>query len=253
MANARIIKIPDGNGNLISYTLEDGKLRRQRRDISSDLANLATAVSEQDLTKYGYAIGDYFTGASGYNYILADMDTFYGEYSGYAVINTHHIGIVVDTNQNVQWNTSDSTTTGYVGSNLHTYLTGTVLNNIKSDFRTLFGGSTGLEHLLSHQKLYSTNTAAWSWTTDQYISALTSVQLHGTALCDMNFYHTGEGNKPLEVFQKFFYPQILGNQNNWLRSVASASCPARADNHGGANGAAAASNSYVAVGLILFH
>ena len=147
MANVRKLKIPDGNGNLISYTVQEGQSRRQRRNISTDLANLATAVAEQDLTKYNYAIGDYFTGASGYNYILADMDTFYGGYSSYAVVNTHHIGIVVDTNQNVQWNTSNDTTTGYVGSNLHTYLTGTVLNNIKSDFIALFGGSTGLEHL----------------------------------------------------------------------------------------------------------
>ena len=253
MANVRKLKIPDGNGNLISYTVQEGQSRRQRRNISTDLANLATAVAEQDLTKYNYAIGDYFTGASGYNYILADMDTFYGGYSSYAVVNTHHIGIVVDTNQNVQWNTSNDTTTGYVGSNLHTYLTGTVLNNIKSDFIALFGGSTGLEHLLSHQKLYSTNTAAWAWSSGQYISALTSVQWHGAAICDMNFYHTGEGDKPLELFQKFFYPEIMGNQNNWLRSVASASCPANADNVGTAYGNADASYSNGAVGLILFH
>ena len=71
--------------------------------------------------------------------------------------------------------------------------------------------------------------------------------------CDMNFYHTGEGNKPLEVFQKFFYPEILGNQNNWLRSVASASCPAYADYNGLAHGNRGASDSIGAVGLIIFH
>ena len=251
--NARKIKIPDGNGNLISYMIQDQENRRTRRNITTDLTNLAAAVSEQDLTKYGYAIGDYFTGASGYNYILADMDPFYGGYSSYSVVNTHHIGIVVDTNQNVQWNTSNDTSTGYVGSNLHTYMTGTVLNNVKSDFKTLFGGSTGLEHLISHQKLYSNGTDSWAWSADQYISALTSVQLHGAAICDMNFYHTGEGNKPLAVFQKFFYPEILGNQSNWLRSVASASCPVNAYSNGLASGNAGASSSCGAVGLILFH
>ena len=68
----------------------------------------------------------------------------------------------------------------------------------------------------------------------------------------MNWYHTGEGNKPLEVFQKFFYPEILGNQNNWLRSIASASCPCAADYDGYASGVNGASNSHGAVGLILF-
>ena len=251
--NVKKFKIPDGNGNLVPYIIQDKANGRARRDITSDLANLPAAVAAQDLTKYGYAIGDYFDGASGYRYTLADPNTFHGDYTAYAVLATNHITIVVDTNQNVQWNTSNDTSTGYVGSNLHTYMTGTVLNNVKSDFKTLFGGSTGLEHLLSHQKLYSTNTGSWSWSADQYISALTSVQLHGAAICDMNFYHTGEGNKPLEVFQKFFYPEILGNQNNWLRSVASASCPCVAADSGYAYGDGGASLSRGAVGLIIFH
>ena len=251
MANARNIKIPDGNGGILRYTIKDNGNRRVRKNITSNLGNLSVAVAEQDLGKYGYAIGDYFDGPSGYLYTLADPDTFYGGYNAYSVIGTHHITIVVDTNQNVQWNTSNDTSTGYVGSNIHTYLSGTVLNNVKSDFNSLFGSWSS--HLIAHHKLYSTGTANWGWSADQYISALTSVQLHGAAICDMNFYHTGEGNKPLEVFQKFFYPEILGNQNNWLRSVASASCPAYADNSGHAGGSYGASYSYGAVGLIIFH
>ena len=250
-ANARKFKIPDGDGNLQEFLIKDSGNRRSRRDITNDLANLPTAVAEQDLGKYGYAICDFFDGASGYRYTLADPDTFYGGYSAYSVLNTHHVTIVVDTNQNVKWNSSDSTATGYAGSNLHSYMVNTVLPNVKSDFNTLFGSWS--DHLLSHQKLYSTNTGSWSWSTDQYISALTSVQIHGAAICDMNFYHTGESNKPLEVFQKFFYPEILGNQTNWLRSVASASCPAYANDRGVAGGNSGASNSIGAVGLIIFH
>lgn len=249
-ANARKFKIPDGNGGYIPYTIHDIENRRTRRNITNDLANLPAAIAAQDLGKYGYAIGDWFTGASGYSYILADMDTFYGGYDSYAVLATHHIGIVVDTDQNVQWNTSNDTSSGYVGSNLHTYLTGTVLNNIKSDIAALFGDWSS--HLLKHQKLLSTGTDAWSWSADQYIAALTSVQIHGSPVCDMNWYHTGEGNKPLEVFQKFFYPEILGNQNNWLRSIASASCPCLAYSGGRAAGDGGASASLGAVGLILF-
>lgn len=251
MPIARKFKIPDGNGGLLSYPIHDSDNRMARRNITTDLDNLAAAVAEQDLGKYGYSIGDYFNGPSGYVYTLADLNTFYGGYNAYGVVATKHITIVVDTNQNVQWNTSNDTSTGYVGSNLHTYMTGTVLPTVKSDFNSLFGGWSG--HLLPHQKLYSTGTQSWGWSADQYISALTSVQIHGAAICDMNFYHTGEGNKPLEVFQKFFYPEILGNQNTWLRSVASASCPAGAYDRGNTYGGYVASTSFGAVGLIIFH
>ena len=251
MPNAKKLKIPDGNGNLVSYPIKDPENRRAPRDITSDLSNLSTAIAAQDLGLYGYAIGDYFTGASGYKYTLADRDTFYGGYSSYSVLNTHHITIVVDTKTNVKWNDTASTATGYVGSNLHSYLVNTALPNIKSDLNTLFGSWSS--HLLSHSKLYSTGTEAWSWSSEQYISALTSVQQHGAAICDMNFYHTGEGNKPLEVFQKFFYPQIYGNHSTWLRSVASASCPAGADSYGYADGGSGATYESGAVGLIIFH
>ena len=247
--------------NTVAVTTVQGQVSeiivRGRKDIRNSLTNLPTAISEQNLEKYGYQVGDYFdasgfTGASGYRYTLADMDTFYGGYSASGVVSTHHITLLVDTNTNVKWNTSNDTSTGYVGSNLHSYLVNTVLPNVKTDIVALFGGAWS-DHLISHQKLYSTGTESWAWSSGQYISAPTSVQWHGSPICDMNFYHTGEGNKPLEVFQRYFYPEIMGNQNNWLRSVASASCPAFASNVGYASGAGVASAGCGAVGLIIFH
>ena len=64
--------------NKVITTKINNNTRRTRRNITSDLANLTTAIAEQNLAKYGYAIGDYFVGASGYYYYLADMDTNYG-------------------------------------------------------------------------------------------------------------------------------------------------------------------------------
>lgn len=255
MPNARKIKIPNGQGGFNEYPVEDIINRRTRRDISSELANLPTAIAEQNLKKYGYEIGDYFDGpavhgSSKYRYTIADVDTFFG-YDSYAVVGTHHITLVVDTKANVKWNNSNDTSSGYVGSNLHSYMVNTVLPNVKSDIASLFGSWDG--HMIKHQKLYSTANASWGWSADQYIAALTSVQLHGSPVCDMNFYHTGEGNKPLEVFQEYFYPEILGNHHTWLRSVASASCPCYAGNAGYADGYTAASNEFGAVGLIIFH
>lgn len=258
MPNARTIKIPDGNGNLVSYPIEDVRNKRTRRNISSDLTNLPTAIAEQNLEKYGYKIGYYFDGPTSqvdgenktYRYTIADKDTFYGGYTSYSVIGTHHITLVVDTNTNVKWNETDVTTGGYVASNLHTYLVNKVLPKVKSDITSLFGDWNA--HLLKHSKLFSTGDSAWAWSNDVYISALTSVQLHGSPICDMNFYHTGEGNKPLEVFQDYFYPEILGNQANWERSVASAGHPCAAGSYGSASGGNGASDSYGAVGLIIF-
>ena len=52
---------------------------RNRRNITNDLVNLPTAIAEQNLEKYGYKIGGYFEGPSGYRYNLADMKIAYTE------------------------------------------------------------------------------------------------------------------------------------------------------------------------------
>lgn len=260
MADVKTLKIPNSSGTLVSYAIKDVRNKRTRRNISSDLANLTPAIAEQNLEKYGYEIGDYFDGPSSavdgtnytYRYTLADPDTFYGGYTSYAVLGTHHATVVVDTGANVQWNTSANTDTGYVGSNLHSYLVDKVLPKVKSDFTSLFGDWS--THLIPHSKLYRTNNNrwGWGWSNDQYISALTSVQIHGAAICDMDGTDTGEGNKPLAVFQQYFYPEILGNQNNWLRSVSAAGYPCIAANGGFATGSFSAAASFGAVGLIIF-
>lgn len=250
-------KLADNVTNqILLLTSELNKLknatRRTQRNITTDLANLPTAVAEQNLEKYGYTIGDYFIGNSGYTYFLADMNTFRGAQSNYAVINQNHISIVVKTGANSKWNESNDTSTGYSGSVLHSYLSDTVLNNIKSDFKALFGGSTGLEHLLSHKLLWTTAVSNWSWSANaQYISALTEPQVYGTTVWSIDGYQTGEAWKHLELFKKFSYMEIFGWIWFWMRSIRSASHACHADgcgyalNHG-------ASNSSGVVGLIQF-
>ena len=233
--------------------------RRSRRDISSDLTNLATAISEQDLEKYGYSIGDYFvstgfTGSTGYTYVLADMDTFYGGYNNNVVVSTHHISLVVKTGANSKWAETNDTSGGYKNSTLHTYLSTTVLDNIKADMIHFFGGTTGLEHLVSHKLLWTTATSgSWEWSDNaEYISALSEPQVYGTNVWAIDGYQTGEAWKWLEVFHKFSFNQILGNIWWWLRSIYSASSACYAGS-GGAASEGSASNSGGAVGLILFH
>ena len=233
--------------------------RRTRKNITSDItsdhgARLIQAVSEQNLAKYGYAIGDYFIGASGYQYNLGDMDCNYGGYNNQAVVNTHHVGIVVDTKENTPW-LSTGTVTNYSSSTLHAYLTNTALPKIKSDFKTLFGGSTGAEHLLPRTELDNAINGwgtTWTGLANCLICALTEVQVYGSRVFGVDGYQTGTGNKHLEIFRKFRYNEVIGNMWFWLKSLVSASvaCSTSLLGHSDSLGV---SHSGRAVGLILFH
>lgn len=231
--------------DLESLTFND---RRTRNNITINLSNLTKAIAEQNLEKYGYTIGDYFVGSSGYVYHLADMDTYYGGYNSYAIVGTHHCGIVVDTKATSAWLSSGSAGS-YSNSTLHSYLKGTVLTNIKSDLTTLFGDWSS--HLLSHQIL-DNSIGTWSWVADQYISALTEVQVYSSRIWSGDNYQQGEGVKPLALFQKFRFNEIIVNTWFWLRSLYSSSSACLAD-CGGLAGYYSLSNTHRVVGLILFY
>ena len=238
--------------NKVITTKINNNTRRTRRNITSDLANLTTAIAEQNLEKYGYAIGDYFVGASGYYYYLADMDTNYGGYTNQAVVNTHHCGIVVNTKSICQW-LSEETVTNYSSSTLHSFLTNTVLPNIKSDIATLFGDWEN--HLLKRTEM---DNAIGGWGTtwdglkDCLICAITEVQMYGARVLGADGNQTGTGSKVLELFRKYRFNEIYGNNSIWLKSLASTSLACRADNGGNAN-SRSVSHSDLASGLILFH
>lgn len=231
-------------------------LSRTRTNITSRLSNLSQAVSEQNLAKYGYKIGDYFTGASGYTYILADYNTFKGTSTPYC-LTQNHLGIVVDTHKTSQWHSENASSVGYNGSVLHTFLKGTAMDNIKSDFKTLFGGSTGLEHLLPHSKLLTTALANWGWQTNQYISALTCTQIDAGSQWTVNGFQEGDASKSLEVFRKYKWTEIFGNEYLWLRNLSNystaGSFACHADNTGRLDGHYSVTDSYFAVGLINFY
>ena len=234
-----------------NLTKLNNKTRRTRNNITSNLGNLTKATAEQDLEKYGYSIGDYFTGASGYTYHIADMDTYYGGYNNNAVVSTHHIGIVVDTKASSAW-LSSGTASSYSASTLHTYLKGTALTNIKNDFTTLFGSSS---HLLAHTEL-DNGPGGWgtTWTglANTQICALSEVQVYGSRIFGMDGYQSGTACRCLEIFHKFRFNEILGNKWWWLRSLSSSSvaCDAYGSGRAYYDGL---SGSRGVVGLILFY
>lgn len=227
------------------------KTNRTRKNITANLSNLSGAVKEQNLEKYGYSIGDYFVGASGYIYHLADMDTYYGGYDSYAVVSTHHIGIVVDTKATSTWLSSGSATS-YSASTLHGYLKGTALNNIKSDFTKLFGNSN---HLLSHTELdnaVGSFGTMWTGLANTQICALSEVQVYGTNVWSADACQTGTAFKQLNIFQKYRYNEILGNTWWWLRSLSSVSVACNVSNNGLASYSGLSYSGGV-VGLVLFY
>ena len=243
----------------VRKAIEAGYFRRARKAFT--LADLSAAVASGDYNKYDILPGDYFTGASGYTYIFAGHNPLRGTYTGYP-ITADHAGLIVDTHETAKWNASTSNTTagGYVGSNLHSYLVNTVLPKVKSDLG-------GVSHLYAHQKLYSTavgttlynrfgsNTGAsssWAWSADQYIAALSEMQVYGGTVWSSSGYDTGEADQQLEVFKRFKHTEIFGDEYVWLRDVASAAGACLAASAGTAGDYGASSAFYVA-GLIAFH
>lgn len=190
---------------------------RDRQNIIARLTDLPQAVLEQNLEKYGYSIGDYFVGPSNYTYILADYNPFKGTATPYC-ISENHLGIVVDTHASSKWHTGDASNVGYAGSTLHTYLSGTVLDNIKSDFIELFGGWS--EHLIAHSKMFTKKSTDWDWYADQYISALTCTQINAGSEWTLNGFQEGEASKSLELFRKYKWTEIFGGEYPWLRNLS---------------------------------
>ena len=238
--------------NKVITTKINNNTRRTRRNITSDLANLTTAIAEQDLAKYDYAIGDYFVGASGYYYYLGDMNTNYGGYNNLSVVNTKHCGIVVDTKSTCQW-LSEGTVTNYSSSTLHSFLTNTALPSIKSDIATLFGDWES--HLLKRTEMDNAIDGwgtTWTGLKDCLICAMTEVQMYGSRIFGVDGHQTGTGCKALELFRKYRFNEIYGNISIWLKSLISASVACSA-HYSGVARSNQVSDPLRASGIILFH
>ena len=190
-------------------------------------------------------------------FLIVDIDPFYSNYNSYAIINTHHVGVIVLGLPNEKMNDTNTTSGGYKGSYMYT----TVLPKYLEAIRTVIGEN----HLVAHQKRYSnslnetgynrfgSNTGCsnnWEWTENQYISLLTEAQIYGATVWSSSGYDTGEASNQLAMFKMSKWNKILGNRWFWLRDVASKSYFARADYHGDAT-YANASNSYGVIPLLL--
>ena len=238
--------------------------RTRRTGISqSELTRLSSAVAEQNLEKYGFKVGDSFTVGTR-DYVIAGLNPMKGTSTPYR-LTENHVGLIVIPHTTQKWNESGNTYTGgdgrgagYANSDLHHYLVNTLLPTVQQDL--------GSSHVLAHSKLLSnavnqtgTNkmgsatgcSSSWGWYADQYISALSEVQVYGATVWSSSGFDTGEACRQLDVFRVYNHTEIFGGEYPWLRDVVSASTAARATDGGRADNDTASDAIFVAA-LILF-
>lgn len=250
------------------------KLRTDRRNISDKVSELSAAVQANDIYSAGFSIGDYFESPTAHEltqeswnaststlststvsvkflYHLAHQNQYYGGYNNNAVIDKRTATILVDTKVNRQWHSGDASAVGYSGSKLQTFLAGDVLDAIKADIAALTG-DTWSDHLVAHNKLFTTGLGAWAWSNNQYISAPTESQFYGHTEWTANSYQEGEAVMQLELMRKYRWNEIFGNMWIWLRNMQAASVACDANN-GGLADYSGVVYTRRAAGLIEFH
>lgn len=250
------------------------KLRTDRRNISDKVSELSAAVQANDIYSAGFSIGDYFESPTAHEltqeswnsststlststvsvkflYHLAHQNQYYGGYNNNAVIDKRTATILVDTKVNRQWHSGDASAVGYSGSKLQTFLAGDVLDAIKADIAALTG-DTWSDHLVAHNKLFTTGLSAWAWSNNQYISAPTESQFYGHTEWTANSYQEGEAVMQLELMRKYRWNEIFGNMWIWLRNMQAASVACTATTAGIAYYDHVV-NTGRAAGLIEFH
>lgn len=255
------LKLLSGDTVLSEVTIE-AVAPYERKDITSRIGELSAAIASGNPEKYDFREGYYFTGASGYEYILSSYCHFHGQVNDFGVIKDRHWGVIVNTKKYHVWNSSDKTTGGYSASELDAYLQDEVLTNVKSDLTALFGDDWS-NHLIANNKSLSnavdetrynrsgTASGAASSCTwfNRYIVAPSEIEIYGSIVWSSSGYDTGEACHPLQAFQRFRFNELLGDITAWLRDVGSASTACNANLYGGAN-YSPASFRFIVIGLI---
>lgn len=267
----RYVRMVDKNGNSVDVEYSafmrvaamNTAANNYARRTDFDLAVLKQAVADGNLEKYGLKPGDQKT-INGHTYVIAGLNPMKGTTTPYR-LTQNHVGLIVIPHTTHAWNADGKTTAvsgghgaGYANSELHAYLQSDILPMCQNDL--------GAANLLAHSKLLSTEvnasginrfgeasgcSSSWAWQNNQYISALSEVQVYGGTVWSSSGFDTGEACRQLEVFQRYSHTEIFGGEYPWLRDVVSASFAAFAGDNGNANGGAASYGLYVAA-LVLF-
>lgn len=274
----------DGN----EYNFKDSEARSSISAINSELSQTEKKSGFINITEdfdngtfsnnlASYNTGNYIVKTYNnvtYAAVLAHYDYYYNEgKSDYANVNSHHwIAVVMGFGEG-KMNTTNTTSGGFKGSTMNTWL--------KGDCATAVKGAFGTNHLISHSCILTTGTYSptnigydgtnnriiesnsptdgfsWSWDAGEYAMIMTEQQLYGTTCFCYQNWEPGEATRPLKLFKDKSFMEVLGHNfgqshnnfntyNCWLRNISSylpgihfcfASCSGNAG-YGGA------SNSY---------
>ena len=267
----RYVRMVDKNGNSVDVEYSafmrvaamNTAANNYARRTDFDLAVLKQAVADGNLEKYGLKPGDQKT-INGHTYVIAGLNPMKGTTTPYR-LTQNHVGLIVIPHTTHAWNADGKTTAvsgghgaGYANSELHAYLQSDILPMCQNDL--------GAANLLAHSKLLSTAvnatginrfgeaggcSSSWAWQSNQYICALSEVQVYGGTVWSSSGFDTGEACRQLEVFQRYSHTEIFGGEYPWLRDVVSAAYAAYAADNGDARTNSASHGAYVAA-LILF-
>lgn len=182
-------------------------------------------------------IGDYWV-IGGYNWRIGMFDPWYNV--GDTNFATHHLGIISDTVlYSAQYNTSNTTEGGYVGSALYSGI-GTARTTVKNAF--------GAAHVPTHRILLPTTCTggkytSWAWR-DEDIMLPTEVMVYGARAWGApgnNGYSVASQDCQWPLFA--LSPQHRHTrQSYWLQDVSSASAFAAVYYNGNANNANASTS-----------
>jgi hypothetical protein len=230
---------PDGNSIVMNDRGTFYYNIRNPRDATSKVSNLSLAVHHAELARYGFNIGDWFD-ATNYRYFIAGFNPFRGDSSSASdpassiCLSVDHIALVFSVGQ-LKWHDSGTSVmnVGYAGSDYQNFLETTVMDNVKEDMISIFGGETGLEYLRDITKYFRRNDDEPSLSRDRhkYISALTERQVYGSTIYSKDQLQTGEAYNQLEIFQKYL-PVMSLEGGFWLRDIASSASACCVDDTG---------------------
>jgi len=193
---AGALAVKELNNNLTTVNKPEFK------DITADFDD---GTFSANLDKYN--AGNYIKKGN-YLIMLADYDYFYGGYNSYATVNTHHwVGLVFGCGT-YSMNGSNTTSGGYNGSSMHSWLKSNIMPALQSTF--------GSSHFISHQKLLSTSTSDWAWQTNQYISLPSEVQIYGSGIWGNSGFDFGEANRHLKLFKNNSFMEIFAKGDSLL-------------------------------------
>lgn len=172
------------------------------------------------------ALGNYVTiqdGIYNYNTIweIAGFDMECGQLAADGTVYDNGYGICLIPKTyitNWRWNNSNTTTSGYIYSNMHN----TALPNIVTIFKNVLG-----DHIVNRNVLLSSSiddhghSNAYTWTT-AYATLMSAGQMTGTFASHNNKYDDGEANYKLPLFN---YEEFKTGSNFWLRNVYGSGYP----------------------------